>query len=90
MHRPQEELIKELAKAYQQVNVGGLYYHYKNHKNLYKVLTLAVIEANDSISVIYEAQYGYKIVFVRPLKSWLEKVQWKGKIVDRFTFVKQA
>lgn len=43
------------------------------------------MEADDSICVIYEAQYRDNIVFVRPLKSWLEKVEWNNKKVDRFT-----
>lgn len=40
-----------------------------------------------SICVIYEAQYGEKLAFVRPLKSWLQKVEWQGQIIDRLTLL---
>lgn len=90
MHKSQDVLIKELDEAYKKVKVDGLYYHYKNPKNIYKLLALAVTEENDSISVIYEAQYGDKLVFVRPLNSWLDKVERDNKVTDRFTFIKQA
>lgn len=85
MHKSQKELADEQIAAAQHVKVGRLYHHYKNPNDLYKVINLAVTEWNDEACVIYEAQYGEKIIFVRPLGSWLEKVEWNGKIVDRFT-----
>ena len=88
MHKSQDILIKELEKGYLKVKINGLYYHYKNPKNIYKVITLAITESNDSLSVIYEAQYGDKLIFVRPLISWLDKVEWNNKVTDRFTFIK--
>lgn len=87
MHKSQESLIKELEKAATNVKVEGLYYHYKNTKLIYKVLKLAITEANASICVIYEAQYGDKLVFVRPLNSWLDRVEWENKTTDRFTLI---
>lgn len=88
MHKPQETLFKQLQKAKHKVRVGGLYYHYKNPELNYKVLMLAVTESDDNICVIYEAQYGIRLVFVRPLNSWLDKVEWKGIKTDRFTSLK--
>jgi hypothetical protein len=85
MHKSQKKLADERIAATQNVKVGRFYYHYKNSNDLYKVLNLAVTEWDDEVCVIYEAQYGEKIIFVRPLNSWLEKVEWNGKIVDRFT-----
>jgi hypothetical protein len=88
MHKSQGELLKELKDAYTKVKVDGLYSHYKNPQKIYKVLTLAVTEADDSISVIYEAQYGDKLVFVRPLISWLDRVKLANIYTERFTFIK--
>jgi hypothetical protein len=85
MHKSHKILIDELVKANKKVKVGEFYYHYKKPELSYKVIKLAVMEADDSICVIYEAQYRDNIVFVRPLKSWLEKVEWNNKKVDRFT-----
>ena len=85
MHKSHKVLIDELEDANNKVEVGKFYYHYKKPELNYKVIKLAVMEADDSICVIYEAQYGDNLVFVRPLKSWLEKVEWNNKTVDRFT-----
>ncbi len=75
--------------AGQKVKVGGLYCHYKNPDQAYKVIHLAVTEWNDRICVIYQAQYGEKLIFVRPLNSWLKRNRWNGHIVDKFTLIKK-
>lgn len=85
MHKPHEILLNELNVAANKVKVGELYYHYKNPQLSYKVLRLAITEEDDSICVIYEAQYGDRLVFVRPLDSWLDKVEWQNKTTSRFT-----
>lgn len=87
MHKSHETLKDELSEAAEKVAVGGVYYHYKNPQLLYKVLRLAVTEADDSVCVVYEAQYGDRLVFVRPLSSWLDEVTLNGKTVSRFTVV---
>lgn len=46
---------------------------------------LGFLEATDELCVIYQAQYGEKLTFLRPLTIWLEKVEWEGKTVPRFT-----
>lgn len=88
MHKQQYELTDELQKASKKVKIGGYYYHYKNISNTYKVLNLAITESDDKICVIYEAQYGKKLIFVRPLESWLDKVSWQGQVIKRFTLKK--
>lgn len=85
MHKPQEVLIKEMEEARRKVKVGGIYYHYKKPDQTYKVIHLAITEWNDKICVIYQAQYGEKLIFVRPLVSWLSKNRWNGHIVNKFT-----
>ena len=88
MHKSHIKLLKELEDAAKLVKVGSLYYHYKKPQLNYKVIKLAITESDDSVCVIYESQYEDNLVFVRPLGSWLEKVSWKGKIIDRFTLLK--
>lgn len=87
MHKPQSELNKKLYSAAKQVTVGAEYYHYKNPDKTYQVIDLAIMEADESICVIYQARYGEKLIFVRPLSSWLKKVDWQGKTVKRFTLI---
>lgn len=85
MHKSQKKLANDLSKAARQVQVGGLYYHYKNPDVHYRVVGLAITEQDDEICVIYEAQYGEKLIFVRPLASWLDGLTVGGKTVKRFT-----
>jgi len=85
MHESQTVLKAKLSAASKKVAIGGLYYHYKHPQESYKVLNVAITEWDDEPCVIYEAQYGSKIVFVRPLNSWLAETMWQGNVVSRFT-----
>lgn len=87
MHKTQGVLIKDLEQAAKLVKVGGQYLHYKNPDKAYKVIGLAIMEADETVCVIYHAQYGEKLIFVRPLTSWLDKVDWQGKTENRFTLL---
>ncbi|MFA5996482.1 MAG: DUF1653 domain-containing protein [Candidatus Paceibacterota bacterium] len=83
-HISQEELAKQLAEAGREVLVGGLYVHYKDSTKEYVVKSLGVLEATDEVAVIYEAQYGEKVSFIRPLASFCELVLVDGVSVPRF------
>jgi hypothetical protein len=85
MHISESELSKRIDEAKLSVEIGGLYTHYKNPDRLYKVLGVAVTEADDTPCVIYQALHGEKITFVRPVKSWVEVVKARGELVPRFT-----
>lgn len=78
-----EELSLLLANAGQKVEVGALYLHYKQDDR-YTVLDLAIHESDDEVMVVYRADYGDRVVFVRSLRSWLETVEYQGRIVSRF------
>ena len=86
-HTEQIVLAKEIEEAKTKVTVGGEYWHYKGRYKVYKVLGLGFLEANDELCVIYQAQYGERLTFLRPLTIWLEQVEWEGKTVPRFTKV---
>jgi len=70
-HIPESELSKKLNDAKKLVKVGGTYFHYKNPAQFYKILNLAIDENTESVSVIYQALYGKKIIFIRTLDSFL-------------------
>jgi hypothetical protein len=85
MHQPEKTLRNQLDQAAKKVHVGGLYYHYKQPGKNYRVLSLAISEVDDKLCVIYQAQYGESLIFVRPLENWFDKVEWSGRKLKRFT-----
>ncbi|MFA7614812.1 MAG: DUF1653 domain-containing protein [Candidatus Caldatribacteriota bacterium] len=83
-HKNHQQLHQELEEAKKQVEVGGIYSHYKYPENTYQVINLGFIETTDEVCVIYQATYDKELVFVRPLSSWLETPEWNGKKAPRF------
>ena len=86
-HKNHDQLHEELEEAGKKVVVGGVYSHYKYPENTYKVIHLGCIESSDEICVIYQAIYDPELIFVRPLNSWLETVEWEGKKIARFKLI---
>ncbi len=67
---------------------SGYYEHYKGGR--YKVLGVALHSETLEEMVIYQAQYGEKLVWVRPIDMFLgEKVLDDGENVPRFRFLKK-
>jgi hypothetical protein len=84
-HLDQEALLARITTAKQQVTVGATYAHYKHPTDqFYTVLDIALIEATNEPAVVYQAQYGAHITFVRPISVWLEMVVIDGGHVPRF------
>lgn len=81
----QSQLNARLAKAAQQVVVGARYKHYK--QSTYKVLALALREEDNEPCVVYQAEYGDHITFIRPVANWFEEVEVDGITVKRFAIV---
>lgn len=63
----------------------GKYQHYKG--NFYQVIAVAKHSETLEDMVVYQALYGEKDFWVRPLEMFLEKVEVEGKNVSRFTFI---
>jgi hypothetical protein len=84
-HVEQLVLAKEIEQAKAKVTIGVKYWHYKGRDKVYEVIGLGFLEATDELCVIYRAEYGERLTFLRPLNSWLEQVEWKDKTVPRFT-----
>lgn len=85
MHLSQDQLLELLNNAKQKVAVGALYRHYKAADMVYKVKDIVLQESNNEPCVIYQAQYGKRITFSRPVDVWLENVELEGRLVPRFT-----
>ena len=86
-HKPLATLSDEMQAAAQHVEIGALYGHYKNPQTPYKVTGFVILEATDEVAVLYEVQEedAPRVTFARPLRIWLETVEWEGKTIPRFT-----
>ena len=62
----------------------GKYKHYKGGGKEYEVIGIARDSETLEDLVVYQALYGDKALWVRPLKMFLEKVEVDGKKVPRF------
>lgn len=65
--------------------IGGIYRHYKG--NYYTLIGIAKHSETLEELVVYQAQYGDKKLWVRPLKMFMDKVAVNGNKVDRFKFI---
>ena len=68
------------------IKVGQKYKHFKG--NEYLVLHLAKHSETEEDMVVYQALYGERGIWVRPLRMFEEKVEINGKIVNRFEEIK--
>lgn len=89
-HESQVILARKLHDATAQVLPSSTYAHYKNPTKTYTVLQLAIIEATNEPCVIYQANYGKRLVFMRPISNWLAPAEWQGKTVQRFTLIQNT
>lgn len=63
----------------------GVYRHFKG--NFYRLLCVAEHSETREKLVIYQALYGERGMWARPLAMWSEPVQRDGVTVPRFAYV---
>lgn len=63
----------------------GKYEHYKGNK--YQVLDVAIHSETLEELVIYKALYGEHLTWVRPLKMFLESIEYSGNKQPRFKYI---
>ncbi|MDF2460882.1 MAG: hypothetical protein K0S68_285 [Candidatus Saccharibacteria bacterium] len=89
-HTSYRELAGRAAAASVKVKVGQLYHHWRDPETRYKVLNIAINEADEQILVVYELQADKPVVWVRPLRGpdgWLTPVEHQGREIPRFVKV---
>lgn len=64
------------------IKIGKKYRHYKGKE--YLVLHLARHTETMEELVVYQALYGERGIWVRPLTMFLEQVVVEGKLLNRF------
>lgn len=65
----------------------GLYQHYKGP--LYRVTDIAQHSEDEEMLVIYQALYGDKGMWARPLSMFTEMVEVAGQLIPRFAYCEQ-
>ncbi|HYE23244.1 MAG TPA: DUF1653 domain-containing protein [Candidatus Paceibacterota bacterium] len=84
-HLSELELRHRLSEAEALVEKGARYAHYKHPEQSYSVIGFAIREDSQDVCVIYEAEYGETIPFIRTLASFVESVEVDGVSVPRFS-----
>jgi ADP-ribose pyrophosphatase YjhB (NUDIX family) len=74
------EMIKDAKTA---VALGGRYRHSKSGKE-YTVVDLAVLEETETAAVVYRAEYGERLSWIRTVENFTEEVEVGGKRIPRF------
>lgn len=64
------------------IKIGNKYRHFKG--NEYRVLHVAKHSETLEEMVVYQALYGERGIWVRPLEMFLGKKEVDGKLVNRF------
>lgn len=67
------------------LKTNAVYRHFKGKD--YLLLYIAHHSETMEEMVVYQALYGDRGIWVRPLNMWSEKVEHQGKIVERFKLV---
>ena len=83
-HLNESELSISLKESLKKVEIGAAYVSYKDPTKPYIVLHIGLWEATEEPSVIYQALYGDKIIWIRPLSKFIELVDKEGELVPRF------
>lgn len=65
----------------------GRYRHFKG--NYYRVLAVASHSETLEKMVVYQAEYGKKQIWVRPISMWTQMVEYQGEIQPRFELVEE-
>ncbi len=84
MKTSQDQLQEKVDKAREEIDVGGLYVHFKSSDKFYVVESIGLLEASEEVCVVYRALYGKGLVWVRTVEDFCMKLEFEGKRVRRF------
>ncbi len=80
-----EEVLKPLSAQAKLLAEGAIYEHYKGKR--YRILCVGRNSETLEESVVYQAQYGDKDVWIRPISMFLESITLDGQVQSRFKHI---
>lgn len=86
-HQSSETLEQLVKTAQTKIQVNQIYQHYKDSTKTYRIIAIALDEASESVSIVYQALYAPHLTWIRPITNFLEAVTWEGKPVTRFQLI---
>jgi hypothetical protein len=89
-HKPEQDLKQDLRVVGEQVEVGSRWQHYKDPAYSYRILGHAINEETDEPWIVYQAEYGECVKFIRRAAGFLSMVEVDGQNVPRFARVEPA
>ena len=84
-HLSELELRRLITEAEFLVVTGARYAHYKHPEKAYTVTGFAIREDSQEVCVVYQAEYGEQIPFIRTLESFVGSVEAGGVSIPRFS-----
>ncbi len=81
------KVLKEFSPEAKSLQLNTTYEHYKGMR--YQVLAIARHSETLEELVVYQALYGERGVWVRPVTMFLEQVLVNGELTPRFNKVEQ-
>ena len=87
-HTKVSSLVRKIDQAKKKIKLGDRFFHYKHKNRYYNIVQIGFIENTEEVCIVYQAEFGDKLVWVRTLTDFMSKVNLEdGSIVDRFTKV---
>ena len=84
-HLNEAELSISLQESLKKVEIGATYVSYKDPTKPYILLHIGLWEMTEEPAVVYQALYGEKIIWIRPVSKFTELVEHEGQMVPRFS-----
>jgi len=86
-HTSQEDLLKKVVDAHRSIDVNATYFHYKDTDRArpYKIIVIVINESTEEVCVVYQAQYGENLTWMRTVVEFTSEITTDHGIVSRFS-----